>query len=165
MGVIEGNVIGDVRRLKEALPGLPEPVVRPFLIILSGLPGTGKSYFGCKLSERLPCAVITSDALRKILFPIPAYDIHENQRLFAALNSLIEDLLRKNVPVLLDATNLVEHHRERLYQIADRLNVKLVIVRVEAPDEIVKKGCNPGLIMLIHRICQMPILEFTKRCG
>jgi predicted kinase len=37
----------------------------------------------------------------------------------------------------LDATNLSERYRERLYNIADRLGVKLILVRVEAPPEVV----------------------------
>jgi predicted kinase len=37
----------------------------------------------------------------------------------------------------LDATNLSEGHREHLYAIADRLGVKLVLVRVEAPPKVV----------------------------
>ena len=37
----------------------------------------------------------------------------------------------------MDATNLSERYRERLYNITDRLGVKLILVRVEAPPEVV----------------------------
>jgi predicted kinase len=47
--------------------------------------------------------------------------------------------LSKSIPLLLDATNLAEHHRERLYLIANRLQLKLIIVGVEAPPEVVQK--------------------------
>ncbi len=40
---------------------------------------------------------------------------------------------------MLEATNLSERHREYLYSIADRLDAKLVLVRVEAPPEIVRE--------------------------
>jgi len=39
----------------------------------------------------------------------------------------------------LDATNLSERNREYLYSIADRLGVRLVLVRVEAPPEVVRE--------------------------
>ncbi|MCL0092647.1 AAA family ATPase [Dehalococcoidia bacterium] len=133
------QALSDVSRLKESLPELPEPVAKPFLIVLSGLPGTGKSYISRKLAERLPCVILSSDTMRKALFHSPVYDAPENQRLFAALHILIEDLLRKNVAILLDATNLVERHRERLYCIIDRLRVKIIILRVEAPPEVVQE--------------------------
>ena len=35
----------DVRKLKESLGVLPERVVCPAFIVVSGLPGTGKSFF------------------------------------------------------------------------------------------------------------------------
>ena len=37
----------------------------------------------------------------------------------------------------MDSTNLIEGHRERLYQIADRLGVKLIVVHIVAPPEVV----------------------------
>ncbi len=129
----------DAQKLRQSLGELPEPIARPFLIVMSGLPGTGKSYFSRRLTERLPCVRLESDELRKVLFPSPGYSADENQRLFSALHWLIQELLRKNIPVLLDATNLVEHHREQLYCIADRLGAKLVLVRVEAPPEVVRE--------------------------
>lgn len=133
------QALSDVSRLKESLPELPEPVAKPFLIVLSGLPGTGKSYISRKLAERLPCVILSSDTMRRALFPSPVFNAGENQRLFAAMHILIEDLLRKNVAILLDATNLVERHRERLYCIIDRLRVKIIILRVEAPPEVVQE--------------------------
>jgi predicted kinase len=133
------RVTSDVQELKKALGGLPEPVAKPALVIVSGLPGTGKSYFSRKLAERLPSAVIESDALRKQLFPTPTYSAEESHRLFNACHRLIEELLGKGIPVILDATNLVEHHREPLYRIARRLGAKLIIVRVEAPRELVRQ--------------------------
>ena len=134
-----GRDTGDVQELKKALGGLPDPVARPALIIVSGLPGTGKSYFSRKLAERLPSVVVESDALRKQLFLTPTYSTEESHRLFAACHRLIEDLLGSGISVILDATNLVEHHREPLYRIAQRLQAKLILVQVEAPREVVRQ--------------------------
>ena len=140
----------DVQRLVEGLGGLPEPVVKPAFVIVSGLPGIGKSYFCSKLSERLPFVILESDALRKALFPLPSYSAPESARLFRVCHLLIMELLKKGVPVILDATNLSEYHREHLYSIADHLDVKMILVRVEAPPEVVyerlkarQEGVNP----------------------
>ncbi|MCL0059393.1 ATP-binding protein [Dehalococcoidia bacterium] len=141
------QALSDVSRLKESLPELPEPVAKPFLIVLSGLPGTGKSYISRKLAERLPCVILSSDTMRRALFPSPVFNAGENQRLFAAMHILIEDLLRKNVAILLDATNLVERHRERLYCIIDRLRLKIIILRVEAPPEVVQERLQARMAM------------------
>jgi predicted kinase len=135
--VAETQVVSDAKRLSESLGQLPEPVVKPAFIVVSGLPGTGKSYFCSKLAERLPFIILESDALRKTLFPSPTYSPPESSRLFQAIHHLIEGLLKRGIPLILDATNLSERYRERLYNIADRLNAKLVLVRVEAPPEVV----------------------------
>lgn len=133
------QVITDAQQLKRSLGKLPEPVVHPVLIMVSGLPGTGKSYFSRKLAEQLPSVIVESDALRKKLFPVPAYSAEESQRLFAACYRLIEELLSSSISVILDATNLVEYYREHLYRIAERLKVKLIVVWVQAPKELVRQ--------------------------
>jgi predicted kinase len=127
----------DVEKLLGELGRLPEARVRPFLIIVSGLPGTGKSYFCRRLSQRLEAVIVESDRLRRALFPAPGYSTAESARLFRAGHLLIERLLRGGIPVIFDATNLAQHYREKLYRIAERLGVKPVLVRVEAPPELV----------------------------
>ena len=131
------QLVADVERLTESLRQIPEPMVEPTFIVVSGLPGTGKSYFCSQLAERLPFVILESDALRKILFPSPGYDSQESSRLFRAVHLLIERLLKKGVSLILDATNLSERYREHLYSIAGRLDVKLILVQVEAPPEVV----------------------------
>ena len=137
---MEGTLLAaDVERLAESLGQLPEAVARPVLVVVSGLPGTGKTYFCGKLAERLPLAILESDALRKVLFSSPSYSSEESSRLFLAVHRLIERLLKRGISLILDATNLSEQHREYLYSIADHLGVKLVLVRVEAPPEVVRQ--------------------------
>jgi predicted kinase len=137
---MEGSqVIADARRLVGSFGPLPQAEAQPAIIVVSGLPGTGKSYFCRRLAERLPFLILESDALRKQLFPLPMYSASESAHLFRTIYYLIEELLKKGIPVILDATNLEERHRERIYNIAERLSARLVLVRVEAPPELVKK--------------------------
>ena len=133
------EIASDVRELKKTLGEPPEPIVKPALVIVSGLPGTGKSYFSRKLAERLPSIIVESDALRKQLFQTPSYSAEESHRLFSACHRLIEDFLGSGISVIVDATNLIEHHREPLYRIAQRLQSKLILVQVEAPREVVRQ--------------------------
>ena len=129
----------DVERLRGSLNGLPPPQVEPPLIVVSGLPGTGKSFLCRKVAEKSPFLILPSDALRKVLFPTPQYNEQENKRLFSACHVLIEELLKKGTPVIFDATNLLEHHREYLYRAAERAGAKLILVWVEAPQEVVRQ--------------------------
>ncbi len=137
--MIDTEVLTDSARLAASLRDLPEPMVRPAFVVVSGLPGTGKTHFCRKLVERLPLAVLESDTLRKALFPSPTHAPTERARLFKAIHQLIGDLLRKGIPLVLDATNLSEAYRERLYSIADHYDARLVIVRVDAPAQVVQE--------------------------
>ena len=135
----ETRLASDIERLTDSLGQLPEPVVKPAFIVVSGLPGTGKSYFCRKLAERLHFVILESDVLRRALFLSPGYDPTESRRLFQAIHLLIEGLLKRGMPLILDATNLSERYREHLYSIADHLDVRLVLVKVEAPPDVVRE--------------------------
>ena len=123
--------------LLDGLGEFPEPVAEPNLVVVSGLPGTGKSYFSKRLAERVPCLVLESDALRKTLFSPPSYSPRESAKLFRIIHQLLTELLEKRISVILDATNLSEKFRKQLYGIADQLSIRLILVRVEAPPEVV----------------------------
>jgi len=126
----------DLLKLKESLGPLPEATANPGFVVVSGLPGTGKTFFCKRLAEKQPFYIIESDALRKVLFPLPDYNPTESARLFAAIHSLIEWLLKNGLPVCFDATNLSEHNREYLYRISDRVGARLILVSVEAPPAV-----------------------------
>ena len=139
------QLVSDVERLAESLGELPQPVARPVLVVVSGLPGTGKSYFCRKLAERLPSVTLESDALRRVLFPAPGYSLPESARLFQTIRLLAERLLKRGVSIILDATNLSERYRQCFYSIASRLEVKLILVGVEAPPSLVKERLKARL--------------------
>ncbi len=139
------QLLSDVERLTERLGQLPESVAEPAFIAVSGLPGTGKSYFCNKLAERLPFVILESDALRKALFSPLSYSPRESSHLFQICHLLIERLLRRGISLILDATNLSERYHEHLYSIADRLDVRLLLVSVEAPPEVVHERLKSRL--------------------
>lgn len=133
------QLVSDADRLIESLKELPLPVAEPVLVIVSGLPGTGKSFFCRRLAEKLPAIILESDALRRVLFPQTDYSQTESTRLFKAIRLLAERLLRRGFCIIMDATNLSERYRQYFYSIAERLDVKLVVVSVEAPPLLVKE--------------------------
>lgn len=139
VAVENARLVSDSLHLIESLTPLPEPAIKPFFIAVSGLPGTGKSYLCHQLVNKLPAVLLESDAIRKVLYISPDYSSDESNHLFRTIHLIIEKLLSKGISVILDATNLTEKSREYLYNIADRLNVKLILVRVTAPPQMVSQ--------------------------
>jgi DegV family protein with EDD domain len=132
-------LMADVAQLEAGLGPLPPPMDPPALVVLCGLPGSGKSTFARLLRERVPLAVLESDRLRKLLFGRPTYSAQESSRLFQAIHALADRLLARGIPVLIDATNLREAHRRPLYAMAERHGARLVVVQVEAPPQVVRQ--------------------------
>jgi hypothetical protein len=129
----------DADRLEASLGGLPRAVRRPALVILIGLPGSGKSHFARRLAGRYPAAILDSDALRGVLYKSPRHTDQENARLFPAIHVLVRRLLDRGVSVVLDATNLKEEHRKPLYRLAREAGARLVIVRLRAPFAVMRE--------------------------
>ncbi len=127
-----------VDRFLQALGPLPPPQPRPALVVISGLPGTGKSKFARELQRRTSAVVLESDALRRLLVEKPSYSWQESRRLFAAIHVVAERLLSEGISVILDATNLAEIHRRPLYEIAARCGARLLLVEVIAPAEVAR---------------------------
>ncbi len=67
---------------------------RQALILLSGLPGTGKTFLARKIIERLPSVLVVADLVRKVLFPQPAYTGEESMWVHRVANVAIERMLK-----------------------------------------------------------------------
>ncbi len=126
-----------VRRLRSSRRA--GPVSFPFLIVLSGLPGVGKSTLARGLSRRLGATIVESDAVRLSLSPTPTFSAAESKRVFGLCHARAARLLGKGVPVILDATSLKNAHRLVPLRIAEQAGVPALIVAVETPTGVVRE--------------------------
>ncbi len=119
---------------------LPPTTGKPALIVLSGLPGSGKSYLCRSLASVIPSLVILeTDAIRAALFSRPTHAPNENAHVFRTVHRLLERLLADRHTTALDATNLIRRNRHRLYRIAERNDATVIIVETTAPERVIRE--------------------------
>ncbi len=113
--------------------------MRPVLVIMTGLPGTGKSFVATILAKGLDAAIIRTDFVRKVLFPSPKYTGGESRTVYQVAYQVTERLLSEGISVVFDGTNLREDYRRTLYGIGQRRGAKVAIVLTTAPEELVRE--------------------------
>lgn len=129
----------DADRLEQALGRLPRKSKRPAVIVMIGLPGSGKSHLAREMKKRYPAAILDSDALRQVLFANPKHTKAEHGRLFPAIHVLMARLLERGVSIIVDATNLKEANRRPYYKLAEQHGGKVLLVRTWAPRREIRR--------------------------
>ncbi|MCG7930846.1 MAG: AAA family ATPase [Candidatus Thiodiazotropha lotti] len=112
------------------------------LVITYGLSGSGKSTVSGQLAEQLMAIRIRSDVERKRLFPPPEgaavdtasdrYSSEATKTTYHHLAGLARGLLQAGFSVIIDATFLKGWQRSPIHQLANRLQVPLLILDCHA---------------------------------
>ena len=103
------------------------------VVIMAGLPGTGKSTVACSLAQRLPCAVLDKDMIRSALFTPPHVEYSRVQDDFCQeiMLQTTAYLLRKNLSlyVLLGGRTFSRsYQRERVLEFCSQLETQWAIL-------------------------------------
>jgi aminoglycoside phosphotransferase family enzyme/predicted kinase len=118
------------------------------LILVGGLPGTGKSTLAGRLADRLGAVLLSSDRIRKELAGLspdtPAaapyqqgiYTAAWTERTYAALLTRAEQLLHHGESVVIDASWTRAPHRISAREVAARTHSTLVPIRCEAAPDV-----------------------------
>lgn len=132
----------------------------PFLFIMHGLSGSGKSTVAQKIVEQIGAIQIRSDIERKRLAGLPAharsnssvndelYSVEKNTSTYAHLADLAQNIIKAGYNVIVDATFLLESERQQFQELATQLKVPFVILHCDAPSErlqtIVERRAKQG---------------------
>jgi len=60
----------DLAKLRENLGLLPEAVANPGFVVVSGLPGTGKTFFCRKMAEKQPFCILRATQYARLYSPL-----------------------------------------------------------------------------------------------
>lgn len=112
---------------------------RPVLVVMSGLPATGKSTVARAVAAATGAVLVETDAVRQRELQGSTYTPAERDRVYARCRELIAAALSQGRDAVFDATNLVERHRQPLYELAGRHGAGLVVVRTVLPEAEVRR--------------------------
>lgn len=99
----------------------------PIVVIVFGLPGSGKSYFAERLAERMNAAYLSSDRIRNKILQNKTYSDVEKQLVYKEMLTRMNAGIDQNKNVLLDATFYRKDIRQLFTQEAQRRSLAFFI--------------------------------------
>jgi predicted kinase len=112
------------------------------LIIVCGLPGSGKTIVAKKIAENIGGVLLRTDAIRKEIYKDPKYTEDEINSVYDEMFKRAEDLATQNKDVILEAVFYSSKHREKVKQIAGRVNTGFKIIKVNCDESILEDRIN-----------------------
>lgn len=104
--------------------------------IICGLPGVGKSTLAKMLAPRINATVISSDEIRKDLFPNPTYSAFERKLVYDIMILVAKYLQVAHVSCILDATFNRENSRIEIKEKLNLENEQFIIIECVCSEEI-----------------------------
>ena len=101
---------------------------QPFLLMLYGFPGSGKTYFARQFCEYVQAAHVDSDRIRNELFDKPRYDKQENDVIVQLMNYMTGEFLNAGMSVVYDVNAMRLSQRHMLREVARRGRAEPVLI-------------------------------------
>ncbi len=109
------------------------------LIIVMGLSGSGKSFFGEKLALKLDAQYINSDRVRKEKNAEGKYAEEDKLTIYKEMEKRADIELQNGKKVVLDATFYLRKMRKRIIDLAAKQSVPICFYLIEADENITKE--------------------------
>lgn len=108
------------------------------IIIVFGLPGSGKSFFAQRLADRLNAGYVNSDRLRKELFAERFYTDREKAAVYEKMLDEMKHHAVHNLNLVLDGT----FHKKKVRKMfTDELpeKEKIIFIEIQADEDVIRE--------------------------
>ena len=119
------------------LPASPSVRKGGSLLMMVGLPGTGKSSIVRSLMTYFPCIVVSTDNIRAKMRRQPTYTAAEMGLIYEICYAIIEKRLGLGQRVVFDASNYLESRREYVASLANSCGAPVATCYVQASQETI----------------------------
>lgn len=109
------------------------------IIVIFGLPGSGKSFLSKKLAKKINAHHISSDVIRKQLVSTPTYSHDEKLLIYKKMFDIMYDYVYRKNHLILDGTFYKASIRDNFAIETNRLGKDIKFIEVRADEELIKK--------------------------
>jgi len=109
------------------------------VILVFGLPGTGKSYFSRHLAKAIGVRYLNTDVVRDELEKRGRYDEQSKQLVYEELMKQLTEGLENGLDVLVDGTFHKAERRIQVKAAGQKCDCPVFLIELKAPEETVKK--------------------------
>ncbi|WPQ60436.1 ATP-binding protein [Chitinophaga sancti] len=108
------------------------------VIIVTGLPGSGKSYLAVRLADELQAVYASSDRIRKKMIPNRNYSAKEKESVYDEMYNRMVAAIRAKKDIVLDATFYRDSLRQKFILEAGP-GSQIRIIEVTAAESLIKE--------------------------
>jgi predicted kinase len=105
------------------------------IVIVFGLPASGKSYFASRLAKKINAGYINSDRLRMEIFRVRTYSEEEKAAVYNAMLLKMKEAIAENTDFVLDAT-LHKNETRKLFANEIEGRGSIIFIEVKASENI-----------------------------
>lgn len=109
------------------------------IIIVMGLPGSGKSYFASRLAKAIHATYLASDVIRKNQSPRSRYDVGSKRQVYQHMAKMAENAIASNQMVVVDATFHLREFRDIFISLSQKHSCRIFWIVVEADEPLIKQ--------------------------
>lgn len=112
------------------------------MVIVCGLPGSGKTYFASRLATSMNAEYINSDGVRKHLGAMGRYTLNDKLFVYKEMLRLATGFLELGRDVVVDGTFYLDSMRDMFIATAKAIRSEICFIHIYADETIVKERLN-----------------------